>query len=221
MFDNATRKAERLNIYGDRMNVRLYNLVLGLIVTYGLVVNAIMVVTMEDFWTSMNPVAFLIFYFVCALAGIALAAKSGNPMVSFIGYNMVVIPIGGLLATCLVEYPIEDIFMAIVMVAVVAGLMMMLATMFPDIFRGMGRTLFICLCISIITELIALIFGYRGNLWNYGCVILFSLYLGYDWCKAQDYAKTLDNAVDSALDIYLDIINLFVRILSIISKSDD
>ena len=34
-----------------------------------------------------------------------------------------------------------------------------------------------------------------------------------DWAKAQEKPKTLDNAVDSAVDLYLDIINLFVRLL--------
>ena len=32
------------------------------------------------------------------------------------------------------------------------------------------------------------------------------------------YPKTLDNAVDSALDIYLDVINLFLRILRILGS---
>ena len=52
---------------------------------------------------------------------------------------------------------------------------------------------------------------------------IFTLYIGYDWYKAQAYPKTLDNAVDSALDLYLDIINLFLKILRILAKarSDD
>lgn len=51
---------------------------------------------------------------------------------------------------------------------------------------------------------------------------IFSLYIGYDWVKAQMYVKTVDNAVDSALDIYLDIINLFLQLLRILgSKNND
>nr|MCR5618576.1 Bax inhibitor-1 family protein [Lachnospiraceae bacterium] len=48
---------------------------------------------------------------------------------------------------------------------------------------------------------------------------LFSGYIGYDFWRAQQFPKTLDNAVDCAVDIYLDIINLFLRILRILAGS--
>ena len=50
---------------------------------------------------------------------------------------------------------------------------------------------------------------------------LFSLYLGYDIYRSQQYPKTIKNAVASALDIYLDLANLFIRLLEIMGKKDD
>ena len=50
--------------------------------------------------------------------------------------------------------------------------------------------------------------------------MIFSLYIGYDWYRAQAYPKTLDNAVDSAIDLYIDIVNLFLRILALMSRDD-
>ena len=50
---------------------------------------------------------------------------------------------------------------------------------------------------------------------------LFSLYIGYDIYRSQQYPKTVDNAIDSALDIYMDLANLFIRLLSILAKRDD
>ncbi|EPZ8570104.1 Bax inhibitor-1 family protein, partial [Pseudomonas aeruginosa] len=41
---------------------------------------------------------------------------------------------------------------------------------------------------------------------------------GVDWGRANQIERTVDNAVDSAASLYLDIINLFVRVLEIISK---
>ena len=49
-------------------------------------------------------------------------------------------------------------------------------------------------------------------------VVIFSLYIGYDWARANTCAPTLDNAVDLAANLYLDIINLFLRILSLLGK---
>ena len=63
-----------------------------------------------------------------------------------------------------------------------------------------------------------MLFGVRQNVSALIGAVIFSLYIGYDYWKAQQYPKTVDNAVDSALDIYLDIINLFMRILSILGN---
>ena len=52
-------------------------------------------------------------------------------------------------------------------------------------------------------------------------VLIFSGYVGYDWSKAQIFPKTLDNAIDSAADIYVDIVNLFIRILRIMGKKNN
>jgi FtsH-binding integral membrane protein len=51
--------------------------------------------------------------------------------------------------------------------------------------------------------------------------LIFCGYIGLDWHRAQQFPKTLNNAVDSAADIYLDVVNLFVRILSITGKRRD
>jgi FtsH-binding integral membrane protein len=49
---------------------------------------------------------------------------------------------------------------------------------------------------------------------------MFCLYIGYDVHRSQQFAKTLDNAVDCALDIYLDIANLFLRLLRLLSRKN-
>ena len=54
-----------------------------------------------------------------------------------------------------------------------------------------------------------------GYIYSIGVAALFSLYIGYDFYRSQQFAKTVDNAVDCALDIYLDIVNLFLALLRI------
>jgi FtsH-binding integral membrane protein len=49
-------------------------------------------------------------------------------------------------------------------------------------------------------------------------VIIFCGYIGYDWARANNIPKTFDNAVDSAAALYIDMINLFVRILRILGR---
>ena len=57
------------------------------------------------------------------------------------------------------------------------------------------------------------------SLWDFIVALIFCGYIGYDWAEAQTKERTLDNAVDSVVDLYLDIVNLFLRILSSSSKS--
>ena len=53
---------------------------------------------------------------------------------------------------------------------------------------------------------------------DYLFVAIFSLYLGFDWARANAYPPTVRNAILSATQIYLDIVNIFVRLLSIFSR---
>jgi FtsH-binding integral membrane protein len=163
----------------------------------------------------------LLGYLVPTLIGVLMAAKSTNPMVSFIGYNLVVLPIGVLLSLLLLNFPVGIVVKAMALTGMVTATMMLLAIIRPQFFLGLGRTLFLTLIIGIVAEVVATwLLGYRGEIFDWVFVILFSGYIGYDVAKSQAYPKTLDNAVDSALDIYLDIINLFIRLLSILGRRE-
>lgn len=220
MLNNKKRKEERLHMIIDsnqEISENYYNLWLGGSIAYGIIMNVISVAFFEDFFLSINPWVFLILYFVSCITGTIIATKSQNPLFSFLGYNLIVLPIGGLLTICLREYKGIDIQSAMIVTGIIVAIMTFASIVKPSLFLGLGRTLFIGLSLGLIGQIIALLLGYGGNLFNWFFVILFSLYIAYDYAKAQEYPKTIDNAIDSAIDIYLDIINLFIRLLSIFS----
>lgn len=218
MTSSSERKLERLNSgLPDTMSAQLYNLVLGGCILYGLLLNVIIVIFFGDLFAGIDPRVFLIGYFVLCFGGIYLA-NSSKPLTSFLGYNLVVLPIGALLSVALPDYAAADIRLAVVTTAFIVAVMITTATLYPHYFAGLGTTLFFSLLIGVIVELVALLLGFEPSIFNWAFVLLFTLYIGYDWYKAQAYPKTLDNAIDSALDIYLDIINLFIRILNILNK---
>jgi len=128
----------------------------------------------------------------------------------------------GLLLTYFVSYfEIGSILLAFMATGVVTIVMIIAAVIFPDFFKGLGRVLCVTLLVTIIAELIlSVIMGIGATVFDFIVVIIFCGYVGYDWVKAQEYPKTIDNAIDSAADIYVDIVNLFVRILSIIGDRD-
>ena len=53
---------------------------------------------------------------------------------------------------------------------------------------------------------------------DWAVVFIFCGYIGYDWGRANRIPKTVDNAIDSAAALYMDIINLFLRILRILGR---
>ena len=219
MFNSKEAKAERFKSH-ENLSPNTYNLVIGACLLYGFAVNALMVKFLSPFFVGMNPIVFLIGYFVLCFAGIFMS-RSTSPLVSFIGYNLVVVPIGALLAISLPSYEPELILSAIIVTGIVVAIMMLLATLLPNIFAKMGHVLFIALTVSLIAQFIAMLLGYGGNAFNWIFVIIFSLYIGFDWYRAQQFPKSLDNAIDCVLDLYLDIINLFLRILQILARRDD
>lgn len=206
----------------DTLSARSFNLVLTATLAYGLLVNAAMVyfffAPLQQMVSGIGWFGLLLLYFVPTIAGIIIAGRSTRPFVSFLGYNLVVVPIGLMLALVVPGLPAGIVVKAMGLTAMVTLTMMVLSVARPQFFLGLGRTLFVTLLVGLVAEVVALLFGYRGMLFDWIFVLVFSGYIGFDIAKSQAYPKTLDNAVDCALDIYLDVINLFIRILSILSK---
>lgn len=222
----SARKEERLNSgVGDQISVRRYNAVMLLTLLWGFLVNTVMVycfaIPIMRLLSGVGPLWIFIGYFVLAIAGIAISARSANPWISFLGYNLLVLPIGVLLCLILPGIPVAIVTKALLLTGIVTATMTLLGLVVPNVFLGMGRTLFIALIVGILAELVAtFLFHYTGTAFDWLFVVLFSGYIGYDVAKSQIYPKTVDNAVDCALDIYLDIINIFIRLLALLSRKE-
>ena len=220
-MDNGLRETLRMRTETANLTDRQYNLALGLSLTYGFVMSAILAVTTKEMMIGVNPFIFCLLYLVLGFVGQIIASTSCNPFVTFFAYNLVVLPTGCLLSTFVDYYSTSDITYALISVAVIIGIMTCLATIFPQFFAGLGRMLFVSLLVSIVVELIMLFLGYGGStVLDWVVVLIFTLYTGYDWVVAQSYAKTATNAIASSIALYLDAINLFVRILSILGKKN-
>lgn len=219
------RREERLRAsYADVniLSARAYNIALGGIVFYGIFLNYLMCLIFGDMLEGINPIVFLIGYFVSCVTGILISTKSNNPVISFLGYNLVVIPIGMLLSSVVTAYGLDSAIVrdAFLYTLLITGCMIALSIVQPQFFASLGKVLFASLIGLLIAELIVLLLGVDQVITSWIGAGLFSVYIGYDFYRSQQFAKTLDNAVDCALDIYLDIINLFLDILRILSKKD-
>jgi FtsH-binding integral membrane protein len=224
VFDG--RKEERLNSgIADQISARTYNAVMCATLLWGFLVNAAMVAycatPIVNALAGVKSWVILVGYLVFAIGGIVLSVKSTNPWISFLGFNLLVLPMGVVLCLIVPWMPVAIVTKALLLTGIVTATMILLGLIYPQVFLGLGRTLFIALLVGIVAELVAtFLLRYRGAAFDWLFVILFSGYIGYDIAKSQMYPKTIDNAVDCALDIYLDIINLFIRLLSLLNREN-
>ena len=198
-----------------------YNMVMGGVVIEGLVVNLILCAVCQNIFETVNPIAFLVFYIICTIAGTLIARKSDNPIVSFVGYNLVVVPIGLLVSAMVNAYGgLESTVVsnAFLFTLIITGVMIAAAVLYPDFFSKLGGILMASLIGLIVAGVVMAIMGIDSVIEAYIGAVIFSLYIGFDFWRSQQYEKTYDNAVDCALDIYLDIINLFIRILQMMGR---
>ena len=222
----AARKArlEAVVTEDQIISDRAYNGIMLGVLLWGLLVNVLLCFTVGNVYRFINPILFTVLYVVCAFAGILIAGKSDKPLVSFLGYNMVVVPFGLVISTLVEAYGgigSEVVTYAFFYTLVVTVGMTGAALAFPQFFSKIGGALAGVLIGMILCELLLLIFRVDQSVSDWIVAGLFSLYIGYDLYRSQQFAKTVDNAVDCALDIYLDIANLFIRILSILARKDD
>ena len=139
--------------------------------------------------------------------------------VSFIGYNFVVVHFGLIINLAVSRYNPSLVLEAIQITGGVTLIMMVLGTLFPRFFEKIAGALTIALIAVIIVELIGMfIFKTHHGIIDWIVVVIFCGYIGYDWGRANSIPKTVDNAVDSAASLYIDIINLFLRILRILGR---
>lgn len=217
------QKQERFNVeQNEIISDKMYNGVLMGVTMWGLLLNTIMCFTCGDLLFELPFIPFIIGYIVLCIAGTAIANASNNPIVSFIGFNMVAVPLGVIVAGTVQVYAGIDagiVFQALAYTVTVVFLMLLLSTMFPQWFLSLGKVLLICLLLNIVVGLVLSLFIGTTSVISTGIgALIFSLYIGYDFQKAQQYPHTIDNAVDCALDLYVDIINLFLRILRLLGR---
>ena len=199
-----------------------YNLVLCGTLLYGLLVNVILCAVVGDVSQYINWAAFMVLYFICAIVGVLLSAKSSNPVVSFIGYNLIVVPLGLVISIAVQTYGglgSQVVTQAFVYTIIITAVMVMLSIAFPQFFSKIGFMLFGCLIGMLIAFLIVMLLGMNTIVISYFGAVLFSLYIGYDFWKAQQLPHTVGNAIASACDIYVDIVNLFMFLLEIFGDS--
>ncbi|MBQ3669060.1 MAG: US12 family protein, partial [Clostridia bacterium] len=203
------------------------NLLIGGLLLWGFLLNFLTVTLLGDKVVSyaINGGSTVIFigYLISAILGAVLVHRN-NTITTFIGYNLIAVPVGIVLCVALAGYDTATIGIAVLFTAIITAAFMIAASIKPNIFLSMGKTLGVGLIILIVGELVTwLIFRSTAMdyVWAWLGAGLFGLFIGFDWARCNVCACTVNNAVAASANLYLDIINLFLRILQILGKRRD
>ena len=198
----------------DTISANAFYFIVSLGLAWGFVLTAyfanyaIEIGFMPDIWQL------LLIGLAIPILGILIAIKSKNPIVSFIGYNMVVVPFGFILGPVVNHYSPDVIRNTMYTTAGIAVFMGLMGTMFPNFFSRIGGFLLVALFAMLMVLILQLFIpAMRLHIFDYIGAGLFSLLIGYDMYRANHIQKTVNNAIDVCIDLYLDIINLFLFLL--------
>ena len=206
-----------------------YNLLIGAALTWGFFLNFLIVQFAGPAILSMalsSPagystfmIGFLVAYIALVLIGSALV-RSYNPARCFLGYNLIAVPVGVVVALATVGYDPQIVTRAALITAIVTLIMMIVSTLAPSVFARMGSGLGVALLGVIVVEAFAtLLFRMDVSILDWIVVGIMCLYIAYDWVRANSVQRTATNAIAAASALYLDIINIFLRVLRILARS--
>ena len=87
------------------------------------------------------------------------------------------------------------------------------------IFVKTSNAIALSLVSVVIVGLIAYFSGWFKNNWWDAVAVIFTLYIGYTWSKAQRYELTLDGAIDGCMGLYTDIAEFICKYTGKLSKA--
>lgn len=211
----------RFGTEGRALSDRAFYLLIGAALLFGFFVNALEVMFLTDFFLSWNPTVFLIVYLVMVIVGCIMSVWSRNPVISFIGYCMVVLPLGAVLSNYLPAFTYKTITSAFLVTTFLSLFMIILALVYPRVFNSIFALLGIAVLVALIYQIVAIFTGFGNNTWvDWLIVLLFSAYVGFDVSLARVRPRTVNNAVASACAIYMDLIYVFIRLVAIFGRHE-
>lgn len=203
------------------LSIQQFNAVIGFFLLYGAGVTALGVKFLSPLFVNWNVWGLILAYIITVIIGTAIAFKSDKPIVSFIGYTLVTVTTGILIGFALEGFGYKTIVNALLVTIGVIVIMGIAAWLKPSFFLRLGPVLVLSLFALVIVELIMFAFHLaEPNLIDIIAAALFSLFIGYDWAKAQKSEITLDGAIDSCVSLYIDAVNLFLRTAGLMDNDD-
>ncbi|MFC1687381.1 Bax inhibitor-1 family protein [Patescibacteria group bacterium] len=227
-----TRKT---SIFVPRLSDRAYTTAVSGFTVYGMLLASVMAFLCLE-WQPSSIWTVLFIGLAVPIFGIIIAFSTENWFYSFIGYTMVVVTMGAICGPTVNQFETGVVINALIATCGIAIVLSIVGIVYKGSLDHWGMYLFGALTVVVLVSVARLFFPvswiapaadaglkvkFAYILWyvfDYLVAILFCIYIIFDWNRALRLPHTLDNAVDSSVALFLDVINLFVRILLIAGR---
>lgn len=202
--------------------------------TLGLTVISLLVMCLEAWWLYSgaghawmieNPQAFDTMTIICLVASIVgiILGIIGRRQIGFAiaSYTILTLSLGFTTASILVNYDVGSIVDALSLTLIYTAVMCGLGFAFPDFFRKISGVLLGALIGLIVAQIVGFFIHFDQTLLNWGVLLVFGGFIAFDTYQAANDYPTLENALFWSVELYLDIINILIRILAIMGNSRD
>lgn len=159
---------------------------------------------------------------VIPFIGMFVSAKSDNPVFSLLGYFLICAPFGALVGPVVAQYTTASVFKVLLITGGMTGALGFLGAVIPDSLESWGGPLFGALLLLLLGTFLVPIGAFFGlpiqgalTVLDWIGVFIFGAYLIFDLNRAMRVTRTHDNAIDCAVGVYLDILNIGLRLLEL------
>lgn len=210
---------------GDHtMSARAFIAMLAILIGSGFAIAAYC----ASFTYHMQPNGWWILgYFALSIPGIYISAKSDNWAVSYVGYLMVIVSTGAFIGPYVALYKLDSVLQVLMLTVGVTVAVGTAGALYPKSVEHWGGFLLTGLFVLIFADLSRVFMAMFGldpvtlKAVDYIGAALFCGFIFYDMNRAVRLDRTMNNAVDAAVALYLDVLNLFLRLLAILGKKKD
>lgn len=161
---------------------------------------------------------------ILSIVGIVMmsaARKNESVGLSLAGYAIFVLSFGFTAAAITLSYTSQTISTAFLATAGITAVFACLGIAFPNFFAKIQSILFGGLLAVLLVSVVMAFMGVYTTALDYVVILIFCGFIGWDFYKAMADEPTMVNAVYNASQLFLDIINVFVRVLSIVGRRND
>lgn len=231
-FENAREEREITPFdpafdHSATLSRRAYNLIMGGMVLLGFVVIALCasIAGTYDFQVmlSQHYQAIMIASIAVPIAGIValVAGMRGKGLaLPLLGYALIVGSIGFTTGIILPFYSLPSIMNAFVGTILIAALFTLLGVSFPSFFARIQGALIAVLLGLILVSIAGRFMGVAMSWLDYIILVVFSGFIAYDTYQSQQCEPTVKMAVLFAVNIWLDLVNIFLSLLSILGNRE-